>query len=442
MSKSPFAPEAAMGVREKIEGDSIAALQASLSDLHEGKSIPMRNLRTAYARFVRVAQSAAKEFVAELEKIIQVHVTSIPNNDHLWASTGSEQLARCLGNLHQTFLDSFDQYGPVHGHYLPGITEGQDEVNDVSQAYTKVSSDLRRSVQSALGLAVANAQEMDRRNKSAQPHNQSPFGDESSALSKFLVFVSYSCKDSQHPFLERLRKHFEQPQIKEHIACFMAEDIPDFGADFIQKVIKALKAARVVVPFLTESSQLSPWVNQEIGFAHARGIPILPAFDRPRVDKLHGMIQTLDGCPIDDNSKVESLLERISTLARMWKPPKGRPEFHVDWKGIWWSMNGNVFPMYLKIEVSHASDQPDAIKSATVELEGRRFDTLDREKLGALNQVDFKDFTLKFFPTPNSGVARAKLILQTVRGKSAEVEFDASMSGWRPSELWDNFKPY
>ena len=441
MTTFSHAPSAAKGVREKVYGSAVANLQAALAELHEGAYIPARTLRAAYAHFARVAQSVTKEFIADLERVIALHVSSKPNNDHLWASIGSEQLGALIGELHQEYLNQFDRNGPVHGHYIPGDRQWQDEVNQVTQAYWNLSSDLRTSAQSALQQAVANAQELDRRSRLGSLTEEA-IAMATTPYKKFLLFVSYSCKDSKHPFLETLRHYFEQPEYRTFLAYFMAEDNPSFGEDFIQKVLNALKDASVVLPFITEASQLSPWVNQEIGFAQARGVPILPAFDHPHVEKLYGMIQTVDGCPVDDPTKIQSLFGHIAALAKAWKHPAAKSGFSAELKGLWWSMHANTLPLYLRIEVTHASSEPDAIKNASVEIEGRRFETLDREKLGPLNAADFKDMILKFFPTAPSGSAKARLILQTVRGKTAEITFDASASGWRPPDLWKDFKPY
>lgn len=163
MANLPYAPSAAKSVREKVHGNAIASLQASLAELHEGSHIPPRALREAYARFVRVAQIATKEYIAELEKLIAVYVTATSNDNHLWAPTGSEHLAASLSQLHQEFLNQFDPYGPVHGHSIPENRDWQDEVNQVTQAYWKLSSDLRMSAQSAIQMAVTSAQELARK---------------------------------------------------------------------------------------------------------------------------------------------------------------------------------------------------------------------------------------------------------------------------------------
>lgn len=263
---------------------------------------------------------------------------------------------------------------------------------------------------------------------------------QTTADNRFLIFVSYSCKDAEHPFLRKLRVYFDKPEIKAHATYFMAEDNPEFGADFIEKVLKALRTASAVLPFITEASWLSPWVNQEIGFARAVGVPVLPAFDPKGIKALSGMVQTTDACPIDDDVKIQALFEHIATLS---KGPKARRDFFIELKGMWWSMFKGSYPMYLILELNHASDMGDALKSAFIEIDGKCYDTVDNEKLGPLASADFKRVTLKFFPTQSTISSGAKLVLQTVRGKVAEAPFAVGgPSGWRPPELWKDFVPY
>lgn len=261
---------------------------------------------------------------------------------------------------------------------------------------------------------------------------------------RFLLFVSYSCRDSEHPFLRDLRTFFDSPEAKRAATYFMAEDRPDFGSDFITKVLDALGAADAVLPFITEAGQASPWVNQEIGFARARGTLVLPAFDPRGFKGLQGMIQTTDACPVDKPALVQALFDRVLALA-MQGPGARRRALSITVAGVWWSMYKGALPMYVRLEMTHASKEPDAAKrvflvcpNRTVEME-----RVDHGKLGELKAADFKDVVLKFFPNGAGQQAeRMRLVIQTVRGVEADAEFEAAPSGWRPPRLWENFTPY
>lgn len=263
---------------------------------------------------------------------------------------------------------------------------------------------------------------------------------------RFLLFVSYSCRDSEHPFLRALRTFFDRPEAKRVATCFMAEDVPDYGSDFVAKVLAALGTADVVLPFITEASQSSSWVNQEIGYALARGIPVLPAFDPSAVKGLQGMIQTTDACPVNNTARVQALFDRVLALAS--KDPATRKRgLSVEVKGRWWSEFKRAFPMYLRVHVRHTSKEPDSVERVFLECPNRvvEMESVDLPKLAELRIADFKDVVLKFFPNGPGGAQteHMRLVIQTVRGNVAVAEFDASgPSGWQPSNLWDNFAPY
>jgi hypothetical protein len=266
------------------------------------------------------------------------------------------------------------------------------------------------------------------------------------ARNGFLLFVSYSCRDADHPFLRDLRALFDRPDVREVANVFMAEDRPDYGSDFIAKVLDALGSADVVLPFITEASQASPWVNQEIGYALARGIPVLPAFDPSAVTGLQGMIQTTDACPVNSAARVQALFDRVLALAS--KDPATRKRgLSVEVKGIWWSEYKRAYPMYLRVHVRHTSKEPDSVERVFLECPNRvvEMESVDLPKLGELRIADFKDVVLKFFPNgPGGGqTEHMRLVIQTVRGNIAAAEFDANgPSGWRPSNLWEIFAPY
>lgn len=266
------------------------------------------------------------------------------------------------------------------------------------------------------------------------------------AHNRFLLFVSYSCRDEGHPFLRDLRAFFERPDVCEVATVFMAEDRPDYGSDFITKVLDALGSADVVLPFITEASQASPWVNQEIGYALARGVPVLPAFDPGAVKGLQGMIQTTDACPVNNAARVQALFDRVLALAS--KDPATRKRgLSVEVKGRWWSEFKRAYPMYLRVHVRHTGKEPDSVERVFLECPNRvvEMESVDLPKLAELRTADFKDVVLKFFPNGPGGAQteHMKLVIQTVRGNVASDEFDASgPSGWQPSNLWDNFAPY
>ena len=135
-----------------------------------------------------------------------------------------------------------------------------------------------------------------------------------------------------------------------------------------------------------------------------------------------------------------------------WKPtsdaservslPASEGELLLRVMGVWWSRHGDAYPMYLKLEVIYAGGEPDAIARVYVKVLEKVIDTKEADKLGALDAVDHRNLVLKFLPPFANESCSIGLVLQTVRGRAAEVRFEAAPSGWCPDELWIGFKPY
>ena len=103
--------------------------------------------------------------------------------------------------------------------------------------------------------------------------------------------------------------------------------------------------------------------------------------------------------------------------------------------------------MYLRVHVRHTSKEPDSVERVFLECTNRvvEMESVDLPKLAELRTADFKNEVLKFFPNGPGGAQteHMRLVIQTVRGTVAAAEFDANgPSGWRPPEMWSDFKPY
>ena len=59
----------------------------------------------------------------------------------------------------------------------------------------------------------------------------------------------------------------------------MAEYFPIAGIDLKEKIASNLDESQFVIALLTQSGVVSQWVNQEIGYAHARKLHIIPVIE-------------------------------------------------------------------------------------------------------------------------------------------------------------------
>ncbi|MBN1420004.1 MAG: toll/interleukin-1 receptor domain-containing protein [Planctomycetes bacterium] len=90
-----------------------------------------------------------------------------------------------------------------------------------------------------------------------------------SEMYPYRVFVSYSHddKDKAMRVVERLRDLKARP-------LWDPEVHP--GVPFSEQIREMVSFAHVFLPLLTERSRSRPWVHQEIGYAMALGVPVLP----------------------------------------------------------------------------------------------------------------------------------------------------------------------
>ena len=84
------------------------------------------------------------------------------------------------------------------------------------------------------------------------------------------VFVSHLADDKK--LAKKLTKKLEDTY---DISCFLAHDNIEAGDHWPEKIVEALESADALLAYITDDFHISPWTNQEIGFAVGRDIPIL-----------------------------------------------------------------------------------------------------------------------------------------------------------------------
>jgi hypothetical protein len=79
-------------------------------------------------------------------------------------------------------------------------------------------------------------------------------------------------KKAEKDFKE-IYKHFKK--MEDEVEVLFSETLP-FGAEFSEVIKSFIAYSHVFVPIISKASQLSGWVQQEIGYAMALNIPVLP----------------------------------------------------------------------------------------------------------------------------------------------------------------------
>lgn len=88
-------------------------------------------------------------------------------------------------------------------------------------------------------------------------------------MEKYRVFISYSRKDRK--LVEELVELLEEIGL-----CPMWDRNFAYGSGFHDQIKQSITHAHVFLPLITKESSQRGWVHQEIGYAMANNIPVLP----------------------------------------------------------------------------------------------------------------------------------------------------------------------
>jgi len=105
------------------------------------------------------------------------------------------------------------------------------------------------------------------------------------------VFVSYSDQD------RRRMKSIQLALANRSVDCIVVVDRLSPGTPLSSKVMTAIDEATHFLPILTKSSRQNQWVNQEIGYARAKGKIFIPIIASDVLDELKGFIHKQDEWP-------------------------------------------------------------------------------------------------------------------------------------------------
>jgi hypothetical protein len=104
--------------------------------------------------------------------------------------------------------------------------------------------------------------------------------------------------------LERRLKRISQ------LTPIIIADKRDSMTTLSDKVINGIMESDFVVPILTKNSMYTQWINQEIGFAQAKGKTIKPIVEQQIMNKLRGFIHSQIDIPYNYKSHSDLKKER------------------------------------------------------------------------------------------------------------------------------------
>lgn len=126
---------------------------------------------------------------------------------------------------------------------------------------------------------------------------------------EYVFFISHSTIDASGD-VGAVCEIFEKCRIK----SFVADRDAPLGNPLPEEIKKAIDGSELFLVFLTKNSKKSPWVNQEVGYALGKGIPVIP-IKKGRI-RVKGLIESAKYVQMQDNP--------LDTVNEVFSGLKGR----------------------------------------------------------------------------------------------------------------------
>jgi hypothetical protein len=133
--------------------------------------------------------------------------------------------------------------------------------------------------------------------------------EEKSSIKKYVFFISHSTKDTGL-YVQDLCEIFETLRVQN----FFADRDAPLGSFLPDQVKNAIDNSELFLVIFTQNSRTSPWVNQEIGYALGKGVPVIPL--RKGNIRIKGLIETARYVELKQNP-METVQEVFSKLSAM-----------------------------------------------------------------------------------------------------------------------------
>lgn len=130
-------------------------------------------------------------------------------------------------------------------------------------------------------------------------------------MSDAQVFVSHAAGDEET--VERLFRSIRNFPFDVNVA---ADEIG--GRVTRDRLKRRIGDSDAFVAVITEAAVTDPWVNQEVGYAVAEGVPVLPVYERREL--LGGYVADGDGVELDREELDRTVFEILSFLREVLSP--------------------------------------------------------------------------------------------------------------------------
>lgn len=127
----------------------------------------------------------------------------------------------------------------------------------------------------------------------------------------FSVFLSHSVGESEEKVIESLASQLTG----QGTSIYVAERDTTPGRSLSQKIQNAIMRSDVVLVLVTEKGSRSAWVNQEIGYAVAKGKTVIPILERGVEAK--GMLVGIEHIRLDPEAVEKTVRQATVYLAQL-----------------------------------------------------------------------------------------------------------------------------
>lgn len=129
------------------------------------------------------------------------------------------------------------------------------------------------------------------------------------ASKKYVFFISHSTRDVKRYVSEicEILKRF-------NIQSYVADRDAPLGKLLPSEVKKAIEESELFLVFITKNSRSSPWVNQEIGYALGKEVPVIAL--KGRRIRIRGLIESVKYARIKENplDTVEEVFSKLKGI--------------------------------------------------------------------------------------------------------------------------------
>lgn len=120
------------------------------------------------------------------------------------------------------------------------------------------------------------------------------------------TFIGYSSRDE--PYVARLCKSLDTVGANPYVAEWWLEA----GRPLAEKIEKNIAVSTCLVALLSDEANRSPWVHEEIGYAMAKGIPVIPVVEDGV--KIRGFLEGLEYIAYDKYDFDETTYRIITSV--------------------------------------------------------------------------------------------------------------------------------